>query len=542
MQHPAPVTPVPRGRTAPRRTALALAVATTLTLLAAACSSSGPTSEEEPPPAPSATPTATPPAPPADYRPAFHLTPQQEWMNDPQRPFFLDGRWHLYYLYNADHPEGNGTSWYHVTSPDLVHWRDEGLAIEKYQDGLGDIQTGSTVVDVDNTAGFGRGAVVALVTQQHDGVQRQSLFYSTDGGHEFQRYAGNPVMDNPGAQHWRDPKVVWDDQDEQWVMVLAEGHKLGFYTSPDLKEWTYRSAFERSDLGMLECPDLFQMSIDGDPARTTWVLGTSADGAQYGRSHNYAYWTGSWDGSSFTPDVEEPSWLDSGSDFYAAVTWDDPRLDDDARLGSRYALGWMNNWSYAGDLPTTGWAGGMQSTPRELTLTTEDGRPRLRSTPVDAMAGLEAAPHTSDPVSLSEGSPHETATLPAAHRLRVRIERSADDPADEVRLRVSDEVTLGYDFTEQTAFLVRDHERADGLPEEFDQVRSVRVPGDGDSVELDVLVDTSSVEAFVNGGQESFSVLDFGDPGPSPLVAEAIGGDARLADLSWAALDEASGR
>lgn len=194
----------------------------------------------------------------SDYRPAFHLTPEANWMNDPQRPFYLDGLWHYYYLYNADYPNGNGTEWHHSTSTDLVHWKDEGVAIEKYRNGLGDIETGSAVVDVNNTAGFGAGAVIAVMTQQVDGVQRQSLFSSTDGGYTFASYSANPVMENPGTTDFRDPKIIWDDSHHEWVMVLAEGNKLGFYTSPDLKSWAYTSGFERSDLGTLECPDLFR--------------------------------------------------------------------------------------------------------------------------------------------------------------------------------------------------------------------------------------------------------------------------------------------
>ncbi|MCC2661349.1 MAG: levanase [Arthrobacter sp.] len=164
----------------------------------------------------------------SQFRPAYHLTPEKEWMNDPQRPFLLDGVWHYYYLYNADHPEGNGTEWFHVTSTDLVHWKNEGVAIEKFKNGLGDIETGSAVVDTENTAGFGKDAVIAVLTQQDKGVQRQSLFYSTDKGHSFKSYDGNPVMDNPGAEHWRDPKIIRDDANGQWVMALAEGEKIGF--------------------------------------------------------------------------------------------------------------------------------------------------------------------------------------------------------------------------------------------------------------------------------------------------------------------------
>lgn len=472
-------------------------------------------------------------AAPSDFRPSYHLTPARHWMNDPQRPFFLDGRWHLYYLYNADHPHGNGTAWFHATSSDLVHWRDEGVAIDKYRNGLGDIQTGSAVIDVDGTAGFGRGAVIALVTQQDAGVQRQSLFYSTDGGYSFTPYADNPVMDNPGSQHWRDPKVIWDDTHSQWVLVLAEGHKLGFYTSPDLKTWTYRSGFERDDLGLLECPDLFRMSVDGDPSRTTWVLAASANGEGYGRTTGLAYWTGTWDGARFTAESADPSWLDSGSDFYAAVTWDDPRQDETERLSSRYAIGWMNNWAYAGDLPLDGWAGGMLSTPREVTLTSSGGRLSLRSRPVAAITDLtDGEPTNLGTLTLAPEESRDLHPVTPSYRLRTRISTIGTRGAREVRIRVTEEVTVGYNFAEGVAFVVRNKVGAAGLPPVYDQELSAPLSPQDGVVEFDILVDVSSVEAFVNGGEQSFSMLSFGDPAVSPVTVQAVGGEARLAGTS----------
>ena len=146
-------------------------------------------------------------------------------MNDPQRPILLDGVWHYYYLYNAGYPKENGTEWYHLTSTDLVHWKEEGVAITKYKNGLGDIETGSAVVDHDNSAGFGKGAVIAVMTQQDQGIQRQSLFYSTDNGYSFTAYSQNPVMENPGEPDWRDPKIIRDEAHGQWVMALAEGRQ-----------------------------------------------------------------------------------------------------------------------------------------------------------------------------------------------------------------------------------------------------------------------------------------------------------------------------
>ncbi|MGN6220314.1 MAG: glycoside hydrolase family 32 protein, partial [Microbacterium sp.] len=203
--------PAPRQRTR-RRGRIIAAVVIAAALVATACAVVlWPRAGE---PAPKASPSADPFQRPEDWsadRPAVHLTPERAWMNDPQKPFFLDGLWHFYYLYNADHPDGNGTAWYHATSPDLVHWTDQGIAIDKYANGLGDIWTGTAVVDEHGTAGLGDGAVIAIVTQQTDGVQRQSLFVSHDGGYRFDAYEGNPIMDNPGVADWRDPRVFWDD-------------------------------------------------------------------------------------------------------------------------------------------------------------------------------------------------------------------------------------------------------------------------------------------------------------------------------------------
>ena len=218
----------------------------------------------------------------SEFRPSYHITPGKNWMNDPQRPILLDGVWHYYYLYNAGYPKENGTEWYHLTSTDLVHWKDEGVAIAKYKNGLGDIETGSAVVDYDNSAGFGKGAVIAVMTQQDQGIQRQSLFYSTDNGYSFTAYAQNPVMENPGEPNWRDPKIIRDEARGQWVMALAEGDKIGMYTSPDLKNWRYASGVERTGLGTLECPELFQLDLDGDRPKGTgsWPpapMGTKRD-------------------------------------------------------------------------------------------------------------------------------------------------------------------------------------------------------------------------------------------------------------------------
>lgn len=482
------------------------------------------------------------PAGSSQYRPSYHITPERDWMNDPQRPFFLNGLWHYYYLYNADHPQGNGTEWYHLTSKDLVTWKDEGVAIQKYKNGLGDIETGSTVVDHENTAGFGKDAVISVLTQQDKGVQRQSLFYSTDGGFTFSSHQGNPVMENPGAEHWRDPKIVRDEANGQWLMILAEGHKLGMYTSKDLKSWRYASGFERSGLGTLECPDLFQLDVDGDPAQRTWVLAASANGSEEGRTTGVAYWTGSWDGTTFTPADEKHQWMDAGSDFYAAVTWDDPRLTEGQRLQSRQALGWVNNWDYARKLPTEDWQGGMDSIVRDIKLKTVDGKPALVSTPSKSLARLEGDPSSSGPETIT---PDGTAGLPSlpggAYRLDLTIERTTKtgdgggDGSEALLQFASGEAifaTVGYNFQDGAAFVTREQPAAADLGPLFTQRRTASAPARNGSVDLTVFVDHSSIEVFVNGGEQTLTSLVFPRSEERDIKLVTGGGNLTLKSLT----------
>ena len=486
------------------------------------------------------------PAGSSQYRPSYHITPEKDWMNDPQRPFFLNGLWHYYYLYNADQPRGNGTEWYHLTSKDLVTWKDEGVAIQKYKNGLGDIETGSAVVDYENTAGFGKDAVISVLTQQDKGVQRQSLFYSTDGGFTFSSYEGNPVMENPGAEHWRDPKIVRDEANGQWLMILAEGHKLGMYTSKDLKSWRYASGFERSGLGTLECPDLFQLDIDGDPAKRTWVLAASANGSEEGRTTGVAYWTGIWDGTTFTPADEKHQWLDSGSDFYAAVTWDDPRLTEGQRMESRQALGWVNNWDYARKLPTDDWQGGMDSIVRDIRLKTVGGKPALVSAPSKTLARLEGQSSSSGPETIT---PEGTAGLPSAqggaYRLDLTIERGTgagdggSDGSEALLQFASDEAifaTVGYNFQDGAAFVTREQPATGDLGPLFTQRRTASTPARNGSVDLTVFVDHSSIEVFVNGGEQTLTSLVFPRSEEQDIKLVTGGGNLTLKSLTHTAL------
>ncbi|HYI50054.1 MAG TPA: glycoside hydrolase family 32 protein [Microbacterium sp.] len=510
---------------------IAVATAVTLTL------SRG--NETDAAPSPAASAEANPFERPADWsphRPAVHFTPEQNWMNDPQKPFLLDGVWHYYYLYNADHPDGNGTAWYHATSTDLIHWEDQGVAIEKYQNGLGDIWTGTAVVDHKGTAGFGAGAVIALVTQQVDGVQRQSLFASTDGGYSFESYEGNPVMDNPGVADWRDPRVFWDDAAGHWVMALAEHDRIGFYTSPNLRDWTYASDFVTTGLGVLECPDLFPMAVDGDPEDVRWVLVAGANGAAEGMTTGTAYWVGDWDGERFTVDGTGHQWLDHGADYYAAVTWDDPRLPPAERLSARYSIGWMNNWAYAGRFPTEDWQGGSDTIVRSIRLGSDGERTKLFSAPADELHVLEGAPQTIDDVRLDADSTAEL-DAPASDAYRLTFDATRAAGSGEVRVRVmtgdGSVATVGYDFDTQVAFVARDADAvAADMPEAYRAVRTAPVAAPEGRVRLDIVVDVASIEVFAGDGEAALTMATYGSSGERGLQLEAARGGVEITDAT----------
>lgn len=285
------------------------------------------------------------------FRPAYHPSVPDNWKNDPQRPIYLDGEYLYYYLYNADYSDGGGgTAWRLATTRDHVSFTDQGVAIPKFTNANGDCWSGCAVVDAEGTSGYGRGAVIALVTQAPEGRQAQYLWYSTDRGRTFQPGGTDPVLPNPGRHDFRDPKVIWDAARSRWFMANAEGQRLGFYASADLRHWEQVGEFTRDDLGLLECPDIFKMLAGDGSAR--WVLATSANGKGRGLPATYAYWTGDFDGSRFTPDAAEPQWLDWGFDFYGAVTYPHHRDDGTEDLTLRRALGWANFWDYPHNTPT----------------------------------------------------------------------------------------------------------------------------------------------------------------------------------------------
>ena len=294
------------------------------------------------------------------YRPQFHHTPLRGWMNDPNGMFYKDGTWHLFYQYNPYGSMWGNMHWGHSTTTDLIHWKDEGVALAP--DVWGTMFSGSCVVDEEGTAGFGRGAVIAMYTSSRPtpfggDVQAQCLAYSTDGGKTFTKYEGNPVL-TAEDKDFRDPNMFWNEDIKAWNLILAVGQEMRIYSSPDLKTWKEESRFGAGlgcHGGVWECPDLFPLTLNSQPSTLNskkWVLICNINpGGPFGGSATQ-YFVGDFDGHRFTVDDAsryadgKALWMDYGKDHYATVSF------SNAPDGRRTVMAWMSNWEYANNVPT----------------------------------------------------------------------------------------------------------------------------------------------------------------------------------------------
>nr|WP_238590928.1 glycoside hydrolase family 32 protein [Paenibacillus beijingensis] len=463
------------------------------------------------------------------YRAAYHFTVPDKWMNDPQRPIYLDGKYHYYYLYNKDYPDGNGTEWRHATSSDLIHWTDEGVAIPKYTTPNGDPWSGSAVVDHENTAGFGYGAVIAIVTQPSTdgGKQKQYMWYSTDQGKTFQFYNSNPIMENWGTD-FRDPKIIWDHEAKKWVMTLAEGQKVGFYESNDLKSWRYMSGFMTHDIGLIECPDLYVLRADDGSYK--WILGVSANGKAKGKPNTYAYWTGHFDGQQFKADDGEPQWLDYGFDWYAGVTFEEGPSDD--KFGRRYAIAWMNNWDYAHNTPAlSDGFNGTNSIVRSIELKRKGNGYSLVSQPTENLDKL--IKHT-DTINKLEVTDDTTLDI-KGDTYQLEADVSWDQIKNVgIRLRESKDKTrhidLGIFVAGHVSYLNRTFT---ANPDHSKRFQESKAPFDKDKkyAHLKVLVDKTTVEVFIDDGQAAFSSEVFPNLDDKGITLFAEGGTATFENI-----------
>lgn len=442
------------------------------------------------------------------YRPVYHHTPVYGWMNDPNGMFYKDGVYHLYFQYNPYGSMWANMTWGHSTSTDLTHWTYEGTAI--VPDAWGAIFSGSCVVDKDNTAGFGKGAVVAFYTSAKStpwgDVQSQSMAYSLDNGKTFIKYEHNPILTST-ERDFRDPKVFWYAPGKHWVMMLAVGQEMQIYSSGNLKEWKKESSFgamQGAHGGVWECPDLVEVAVEGSKEKK-WVLICNLNpGGPFGGSAAQ-YFVGSFDGKKFVNESPtQTKWLDWGKDNYATVTW------SNAPAGRCIALGWMSNWQYANNVPTTQYRSA-NTLARDLTLYRVGGELYLKSKPSPEIKKARAE-EKKIPTFEVKGN-YEVASLLAdnkgAYEIEMTIENKGTSKIDfSLMNEKGEKVAMYYDVVRKQLVMDRSASGIVGFSRDFPAV-TVAPVRNTDQIHLRLFIDRSSVEAFGEEGEYVMTNLVF---------------------------------
>ena len=442
------------------------------------------------------------------YRPVYHHTPVYGWMNDPNGMFYKDGVYHLYFQYNPYGSMWGNMTWGHSTSTDLTHWTYEGTAI--VPDAWGAIFSGSCVVDKDNTAGFGKGAVVAFYTSAKStpwgDIQSQSMAYSLDNGKTFIKYEHNPILTST-ERDFRDPKVFWYAPGKHWVMMLAVGQEMQIYSSGNLKEWKKESSFgamQGAHGGVWECPDLVEVAVEGSKEKK-WVLICNLNpGGPFGGSAAQ-YFVGSFDGKKFVNESPtQTKWLDWGKDNYATVTW------SNAPAGRCIALGWMSNWQYANSVPTTQYRSA-NTLARDLTLYRVGGELYLKSKPSPEIKKARAE-EKKIPTFEVKGN-YEVASLLAdnkgAYEIEMAIENKGTSKIDfSLMNEKGEKVAMYYDVVRKQFVMDRSASGIVGFSRDFPAV-TVAPVRNTDQIHLRLFIDRSSVEAFGEEGEYVMTNLVF---------------------------------
>ncbi|WP_321436690.1 GH32 C-terminal domain-containing protein [uncultured Bacteroides sp.] len=437
------------------------------------------------------------------FRPVYHFTPTYGWMNDPNGMVYKDGEYHLFYQHNPYGSMWGNMHWGHAVSKDLVNW--EYLPVAIAPDALGSIFSGSCVVDKDNTAGFGAGAIVAFYTSASD-RQVQSMAYSLDNGRTFTKYTRNPILTST-TRDFRDPKVFWHEPSKKWVMILAAGQEMRIYSSSDLKEWAMESRFgdgQGAHGGVWECPDLIELPIEGTELKK-WVLICNINpGGPFGGSATQ-YFVGKFDGKKFineSPNVNK--WMDWGKDHYATVTW------SNALEGRHIALAWMSNWQYANDVPTKQYRSA-NSVPRDLSLYTYNGETYLKSTPSPELLKLRREQIKKHPFKVDRTYNMDKLLTDnsGAYEIEMTIKnKNAEIVGFQLFNSKGEEVDILYNLIEKSFSIDRTKSGITSFSKEFPAVTTAPLMNDKEMT-LRLFVDKSSIEAFGDGGRFTMTNLIF---------------------------------
>lgn len=456
------------------------------------------------------------------YRPQYHFSPPANWMNDPNGMVYYEGEYHLFYQYYPDDVVWGPMHWGHAVSEDLVHWENLPTAI--YPDEKGYIFSGSAVVDFNNTSGLGENGkipIIAIYTyhlEEEDNPQNsqqsQAIAYSLDKGRTWTKYANNPVLPNPSIKDFRDPKVMWHEQTQSWVMSLAVKDKISFFTSKNLIDWEYLSDFNPEWAaygGVWECPDLFLLNTDTGEEKWCLLVSINPGGPNGGSATQY--FIGDFDGKNFTTSSTEVKWLDYGVDNYAGVTWANIPEND----GRTLFIGWMSNWLYGQEVPTQTWRSAM-TLPRSLHLYKHKDEFYIASKPVEELKKIRS---DSQLIVSSEINFEDEL-----------IELELTPNQDEFKLVFSNNLGDELVFKKSDAQFLFDRSKSGKVDfnEEFGKIHEMEEL-DLSIEKIQVFLDRSSIEIFINKGQLVFTQLIFPNRPISNLKTYGIDEKVRVHKL-----------
>jgi fructan beta-fructosidase len=464
------------------------------------------------------------------FRPQIHFSPSRGWMNDPNGLIYFDGDYHMFFQYFPDSTVWGPMHWGHAVSKDLLHWKQESIAL--YPDKLGYIFSGSAVVDKSNTSGLGGNGKTALVAVYtiHDpagekasgnNFQNQGIAYSLDAGDSWVKYPGNPVLKTPGLKDFRDPKVSWFSEGKKWIMTLAAGDRIIFYSSPDLKTWKKESAFGigiGAHGGVWECPDLLSFKQDG---KQIWVLFVSVNPGGVQGGSGTQYFTGSFDGTTFTPLDTVTRWVDYGPDDYAGVTWSNTGDE-------KIFLGWMSNWLYGTKVPSGNWRSAM-TFPRKLELKNIGGIYYLTMMPVNALEKLvvrtESYNHNDTENGITLAGPTRIEfNVPDLHFFSLTFSNAKGQS-----------VKTGYDEEKNAFYIDRSQAGISGFYPGFATIHYAPRIATANESKIVILLDNTSLELFADGGLTTMTEIFFPDQ-PINSVQQTISriplNDIKISSLS----------
>ena len=447
-----------------------------------------------------------------EFRPQFHFSPPEMWMNDPNGLVYNQGVYHLFYQYYPEDTVWGPMHWGHAISSDLIHWEHKPIAL--FPDENGYIFSGSAVLDKTNSSGFGtkeNPPLVAMFTYHNaemaekgaNNYQTQGIAFSLDNGDTWKIYENNPVIGNEGMIDFRDPKVFWDEELKHWVLIVVAGDHAKFYKSNNLKDWTKTGEFGKekgAHGGVWECPDLFKLKVEGSDEER-WVLLISINPGGPNGGNSTQYFVGDFNGETFTTSQKDIKWLDQGTDNYAGITYNN--LPNDERV----FIGWMSNWLYGQKVPTSPWRSAM-TLPRDLTLHKVNTDYYVSNYPIENFNTITKKENVINSISLQGGFELEKENL------------NKTDISFITNLSKFLEIEYSNNFNENVVIQLnpetgvfsidRKHSGVIDFDETFAKdVQTQPYETKDKEVEIRLICDVASLEIFVNKGQYVFTNIFF---------------------------------